>query len=84
MESQGILQSTYRIKKMGGKEPSWKDIYIDIGVTSREEALLELVQVGDPITYEDNFEFLNDHVLTARALDNRIGGYIIAQVFMYA
>ena len=66
-------------KNGGGKEPSWKDIYIDIGVTSREEAL-ELVQVGDPITYEDNFEFLNDHVLTARALDNRIGGYIIAQV----
>ena len=62
------------------KEPAWKDIYIDLGVTSREEAL-ELVQIGDPITYEDNFfEFLNDHILTARALDNRIGGYIVAQV----
>ena len=66
-------------KNGGGKEPAWKDIYIDLGVTSREEAL-ELVQIGDPITYEDNFEFLNDHILTARALDNRIGGYIVAQV----
>jgi len=66
-------------KNGGGKEPAWKDIYIDIGVSSKEEAL-ELVQVGDPITYEDNFEYLNDHILTARALDNRIGGYIIAQV----
>ena len=55
-----------------------EDIYIDLGVTSREEAL-ELVQIGDPITYEDNLS-LNDHILTARALDNRIGGYIVAQV----
>ena len=37
---------------------------MNLGVTSREEAL-ELVQIGDPITYEDNFEFLNDHILTA-------------------
>tara|TARA_B100000575_G_scaffold294531_1_gene311160 strand:- start:837 stop:1913 length:1077 start_codon:yes stop_codon:yes gene_type:complete len=66
-------------KNGGGKKPAWKEIYIDIGVTSKEEAL-KLVQVGDPITYEDNFEFLNDHILTARALDNRIGGYIVAQV----
>ena len=36
-------------KNGGGKEPAWKDIYIDLGVTSREEAL-ELVQIGDPIT----------------------------------
>lgn len=66
-------------KNGGGKEPSWKDIYVDIGVSSREEAL-ELVQIGDPITYEASFEFLNDDIITARALDNRIGGFIIAEV----
>ena len=66
-------------KNGGGKEPSWKDIYVDIGVSSKEEAL-ELVQIGDPITYEASFEFLNDDIITARALDNRIGGFIIAEV----
>lgn len=66
-------------KNGGGKEPSWKDIYVDIGVQSKEEAL-ELVQIGDPITYESNFEFLNDDIITARALDNRIGGFVIAEV----
>lgn len=71
------LQTT---KNGGGKEPAWKDIYIDIGVNSKEEAL-ELVQIGDPITYATDFEFLNDDILTGRALDNRIGGYIIAQAF---
>lgn len=66
-------------KNGGGKQPAWKDIYVDIGVESREEAL-ELIQVGDPITYADEIEFLSDDVLTGRGLDNRIGGYVIARV----
>ncbi|WP_428236789.1 M42 family metallopeptidase [Gracilimonas sp.] len=65
-------------KNGGGKQPAWKDIYVDIGVSSKEEAL-ELVQIGDPITYTSDTEFLSDDRLTARALDNRIGGYIIAE-----
>ena len=66
-------------KNGGGKQPSWKDIYVDIGVSSREEAL-ELVQIGDPVTYTDEIEYLNDDIITGRALDNRIGGFVIAQV----
>lgn len=66
-------------KNGGGKQPAWKDIYVDIGASSREEAL-EMVQVGDPITYADDFEYLSDEILTGRALDNRIGGFVIAQV----
>lgn len=67
-------------KNGGGKQPAWKDIYVDIGASSREEAL-SMVQIGDPVTYTDDFEFLSDQILTGRALDNRIGGYIIAQAF---
>lgn len=66
-------------KNGGGDQPAWKDVYIDIGAKSREEAL-EMIQIGDPITYADNFEFLSDDILTGRALDNRIGGFMIAQV----
>ncbi len=69
------LQTT---KNGGGSQPAWKDIYVDIGVSSREEAL-ELIQIGDPITYASDSEFLNDEILTGRALDNRIGGFIIAE-----
>ena len=65
-------------KNGGGSEPAWKDIYLDIGVHSKEEAL-EVVQIGDPITYASDLEFLNDDILTARAIDNRIGGFIIAE-----
>jgi putative aminopeptidase FrvX len=66
-------------KNGGGKQPAWKDIFVDIGVSSKEEAL-ELIQVGDPVTYTDELDFLNDEVITGRALDNRIGGFAIAQV----
>ena len=70
------LQNT---KNGGGKQPAWKDIYVDIGVSDKEEAL-KLVQVGDAVTYTDEVEYLNDEIITARALDNRIGGFVIAQV----
>lgn len=65
-------------KNGGGEQPAWKDIYVDIGASSREEAL-KMVQIGDPVTYSDDYEFLSDQILTGRALDNRIGGYMIAQ-----
>lgn len=65
-------------KNGGGKEPSWKDIFVDIGATSKEEAL-EAVQIGDPVTYTEDVEYLNEDIITARALDNRIGGFAVAQ-----
>jgi len=66
--------------KDNNKPPSWKDVFVDIGASSKEEAL-EMVQIGDPITYSDDLEFFSDDLIVARAIDNRIGGYIIAQAF---
>lgn len=66
-------------KNGGGKQPEWKDIYVDIGAKNREEAL-KMVQIGDPITYSDDYEYLSDDIITGRALDNRIGGFVIARV----
>ncbi|MEX0685608.1 MAG: M42 family metallopeptidase [Balneolales bacterium] len=78
----GIIGNTavHLQDKENQKQPGWKDIFIDIGVENREEAL-SIVQIGDPITYADDFEFLSDNLLSGRALDNRIGGFIIAEAF---
>ena len=38
------------------------------------------VQVGDVVTYEDKFMILNKRYFVGRALDNRIGGFVIAEV----
>lgn len=66
-------------KNGGGNQPAWKDIYIDIGASGKEEAL-QMIQVGDPITYADEYDYLSDDILSGRALDNRIGGFMIARV----
>jgi len=62
------------------KAAGWKDLFVDIGASDREEAGA-MVTVGDPITYCDDFEYLSDDLIAGRALDNRIGGFIIARAF---
>lgn len=60
------------------KKIDFQDLFIDIGAKNKEEAL-DMIQVGDPITYADDFDFLSDDLLSGRAIDNRMGGFIIAQ-----
>ena len=38
------------------------------------------IHVGCVVTYEDEFMTLNDRYFVGRALDNRMGGFIIAEV----
>src|SRR5699024_12365662 len=54
-------------------------MYMYNGAYSLEDKL-EKLQVGYPITYTDEFDYLSESRMTGRALDNRIGGYMIAQV----
>ncbi len=60
------------------KVPKIHDLFIDIGVRSRDEAL-KLVRIGDPITLNDRFELLRDDLAVARAFDNRIGTWSVAE-----
>ena len=66
----------------GGEEKSPKldNIFLDCGCTSKEEVEKLGVHVGCVITYEDEFMVLNDNFYVGRALDNRIGGFMIAEV----
>lgn len=65
-----------------GKEdsPNAQNLFVDCGCTSKKEVEGLGVHVGCPITFDDPLTVLNDKFLTGRALDNRIGGFIIAQV----
>jgi len=60
------------------KPPKIHDIFIDIGVSSRKEAE-ELIRVGDPITLTDEFDILRGDLAVARAFDNRIGTFAVAE-----
>lgn len=58
--------------------PKHHENFIDIGVSSREDAE-KLIAVGDPITFVDDFEILRDDVAVSRAFDNRIGTWSAAE-----
>jgi len=60
------------------KLPKIHDIFIDIGVSSRKEAEA-LIRVGDPITLTDEFDILRGDLAVARAFDNRIGTFAVAE-----
>jgi putative aminopeptidase FrvX len=66
----------------GEKEeaPQLKNIFLDCGCTTKEEVEALGVHVGCVITYEDEFMVLNDRYYLGRALDNRAGGFMIAEV----
>lgn len=60
------------------KPPKMHDLFIDIGAGSRKEAQ-ELVRVGDPITLTAQFDLLRNDLAVARAFDNRIGTFAVAE-----
>jgi putative aminopeptidase FrvX len=60
--------------------PSMKNIFLDVGCTSKEEVEKLGIHVGCVATFEDEFIVLNDRYYLGRALDNRIGGFMIAEV----
>ena len=66
--------------KDANSAPSLENIFIDIGAKDKDEAEKMGVHVGCVITYDDTFEIINDKYYVGRALDNRAGGFCIAEV----
>ena len=62
------------------KSPKLDNIFLDCGCASKEEVEELGIHVGCVVTYEDEFMILNDKYYVGRALDNRIGGFMIAEV----
>jgi putative aminopeptidase FrvX len=58
--------------------PKIEDLFIDIGVSKKADAE-KLVRIGDPITLVDQFELLRNDLAIARAFDNRIGTFAVAE-----
>jgi len=60
--------------------PSLKNIFIDVGAESKKEVENMGIHVGCVITFEDELMEMNKRWLVGRALDNRMGGFMIAEV----
>ncbi len=62
------------------KAPTVNDIFIDLGAANKKEVEEMGVHVGTVVTFEDGLTELNDRFYVGRALDNRVGGFMIAEV----
>jgi endoglucanase len=60
------------------KPPKIHELFLDLGVKSRRQAE-KLVSIGDPITLADQFQLLRNGLAVARAFDNRIGTFAVAE-----
>ncbi len=62
------------------KVPELESLFIDVGCSSKEEVEKLGIHVGTVATFIDGMMDLNKDYLVCRALDNRIGGFMIAEV----
>lgn len=82
----GIVKGVFgwpaiHVREPGKEEPpSLKNIFLDLGCKSDKEVSDLGVHVGCVVTYQDELMELNDRYYVGRALDNRIGGFMIAEV----
>lgn len=62
------------------KTPKPDNIFLDCGCDSKKTVEKLGIHVGCVVTYEDKFMILNKNFYVGRALDNRMGGFMIAEV----
>ncbi len=60
--------------------PKLENIFIDVGAANKEEVHELGIHVGCVMTFDDEVMVLNDRYYVGRALDNRMGGFCIAEV----
>ena len=65
------------------KDLTCEDLTIDIGASSKEEAM-QKVQVGDCVCAATTYQYLMNDRMVARAFDDRIGVYIIMEALKRA
>ncbi len=66
--------------KVKEEPPKPENIFIDVGAKNKKAVEKMGVHVGCVITYPDEFHILNKDKFVCRALDNRMGGFMIAEV----
>ncbi len=68
------------VRKDKEDNPTLKNICIDVGAESKEEVEKMGIHVGTVATFQDELFEMNDKYFVGRALDNRAGGFMIAEV----
>ncbi len=82
-EVPGIIGNTaihIRDRKDGEKAPEVHELFVDVGASSAAEVAALGIRVGHPAVYADGAAPFGKNRIVGRALDNRIGGFILSEV----
>lgn len=81
----GIVYGAVGLSKdlLGNKDVRAEDLWIDIGATSKEEAM-SIVSHGDSVILDTDVRPLLNQCITARAMDDRIGAFIVLEAMKKA
>ena len=71
-----------RLSNPEQKEPQPKvdNLTLDCGARSKKEVEALGIHIGSVVTYEEGFDELANNFIIGRAFDNRVGGFMIAEV----
>jgi putative aminopeptidase FrvX len=71
-----------RIGQADQKEPTPRadNVFLDCGARNKKEVEALGIHIGAVVTYQEGFDELAYDYYTGRAFDNRIGGFMIAEV----
>lgn len=61
-------------------QPKVENLFIDTGARNRKEVEDLGIHIGSVVTYQDGFDELANDYYIGRAFDNRVGGFMIAEV----
>ena len=74
----GVVASRVRPENLEGK---FTNLYVDIGLSSKEE-VLKYVDVGDTAIYMGSYAELPGNHIVAKAIDDRVGCYMMMETLM--
>ncbi len=60
------------------KVPEIQNLWIDIGVSSRKEAL-QHISIGDPVVYDLAFKAMTGDIACSRAFDDKVGAFAVIE-----
>ena len=71
-----------RLNNPDHKEPQPKldNVFLDCGARNKKEVEQLGIHIGAVVTYQDGFDELYNDYYIGRAFDNRVGGFMIAEV----
>ncbi|HAX73503.1 MAG TPA: peptidase M20, partial [Firmicutes bacterium] len=85
LTEKGMIKGIVGVNKelLKNKEISCTDLFIDLGVNTKEEALA-LVELGNLVIIDTDFEELSHSRIAGRAMDNRVGAFIVIEALRRA